>query len=612
MKIRLFPTNKEKEILNTWFGMSRYIYNQSLISLKILTENNPLNDFYNATENPVKVNIDVNDNGIINLNISLNPLLDSKVNKCKFVSSSGDACNNNCSKNYYDFCSTHLKQKINCKFILLSGKNKGKKCGITCGNSGFCNKHSTENLKCKKIMKSGKNKGKECGKNCGGSDFCSIHSQIKREYISKGKNVCPYKFKKGKNKDRTCGKKCEGKFCDDHLKIIEKSKIKSLELDGINIRDFVRKVRIDDSKELFLDPKKSRQTLMKEFNEKGKAKYVYDESKEEIIWAPEWCPKDPKKSKCPKFPTKMFRGSINILSQDINSCISNGNYKLNMRVKTKKDKNHIINSDQWNGGKNTPFPSELSEMNGYYTIGHKRIPLDKLFKTLERRSYQILKDENNKYFLNLPVSNSFFYELKCKVKKIVHSENQTTDDRFDICALDSGIRTFQTLYGLNHIVEIGSNDCYKILKRLKIGDRSFGLKKRLIGKKIKNLVDDLHRKTISFLTSNYKIILLPNFGTSGMLGGKISKGTKREMQAFRFYNFKQRLIDKCAKTGTVLKIVSEAYTTQCCSECGVLTNPNDSKIFMCLNMNCPLFRVEIDRDFQGGRNVFIRNVSLAF
>ena len=289
-----------------------------------------------------------------------------------------------------------------------------------------------------------------------------------------------------------------------------------------------------------------------------------------------------------------------------------GNYKLNMRVKTKKDKNHIINSDQWNGGKNTPFPSELSEMNGYYTIGHKRIPLDKLFKTLERRSYQILKDENNKYFLNLPVSNSFFYELKCKVKKIVHSENQTTDDRFDICALDSGIRTFQTLYGLNHIVEIGSNDCYKILKRLKIGDRSFGLKKKLIGKKIKNLVDDLHRKTISFLTSNYKIILLPNFGTSGMLGGKISKGTKREMQAFRFYNFKQRLIDKCAKTGTVLKIVSEAYTTQCCSECGVLTNPNDSKIFMCLNMNCPLFRVEIDRDFQGGRNVFIRNVSLAF
>ena len=346
--------------------------------------------------------------------------------------------------------------------------------------------------------------------------------------------------------------------------------------------------------EFYADPKKSRQELLKEFNENGNSKYAYDETKEEIIWTPEWCP---------KFPSRMFRGTIDLLTQDINSSISNGNYRLNMRVKTKKDENYIINSDQWNGI-NTPFPSELNEINGYYTIGHKRIPLMRIFEIPEHRSYQILKDEENRYFLNMPVTNSFFYELKCRVKKIIPSENQTKDDRFDICSLDTGIRTFQTLYGLNHVVEIGTKDCYRILELLKLEDK----KKHI---RVRNLVDDLHRKTVSFLASNYKTILIPNFGTSGMLRGKIPKDTKREMQAFRFYVFKQRLIDKCKKTGTNLKFVSEAYTTKCCSECGTLTDIGTSKIFKCRNQNCPLSEIELDRDFNASRNIFIRNVGSA-
>ena len=126
MKIRLFPTNKEKEILNTWFGMTRYVYNQSLISLKVLTENNPLNNFYSITEKLTKTCLDVKDDGTVNLNIFLNPIFNPDQNKCKFVlisgKNKGKECGKNCSN--FEFCSTHSKKKVSakCKFIMTTWK----------------------------------------------------------------------------------------------------------------------------------------------------------------------------------------------------------------------------------------------------------------------------------------------------------------------------------------------------------------------------------------------------------------------------------------------------------------------------------------------------------
>ena len=87
-----------------------------------------------------------------------------------------------------------------------------------------------------------------------------------------------------KKTQKKCGKKCSGEFCDVHLKILEKSKIKSLEPSHIDIREFVRKVRVDDSVDFFADPKKSREELLKEFNHKGNFKYTYDNKREGIIW----------------------------------------------------------------------------------------------------------------------------------------------------------------------------------------------------------------------------------------------------------------------------------------------------------------------------------------
>jgi hypothetical protein len=507
--------------------MTRYVYNQSLISLKVITKNNPLNKLYTVLDNPVILNIKTDDEGTVKLNIDMNPLLEQpNENKCSFTPTSGKQC---------------------CK---------------NCGNSKFCKKHLKISLK---------QEGKDT---LDDEDSNRLHH-------------CSYKNKQGK----ICGKKCKGESCEYHLKQSKLLKMKKLEPSYIDLREFVRKVKIDDSVNYSVDMTKTRQEILKDFNENGKAKYIYDENnEEEIMWF-----------RTGKFPARMFRGAIDFLTQDIKSCVSNGNFKLNMKLK--KDEDQIINSESWNG-KLTPFPSELKGMKGYFTLSHKRIPLDKLFETIEKRSYQIT-EEDGKYYLRLPVSRKFFSVLKQDIKKITHSENQTKDNQFDVCVLDPGVRTFQTLYGLNHVVEIGVGSCYELLKLLIL--KSSHPWKKSIGRRIKNLVDELHWKTIAFLTANYKTIFIPPFKTASMLESrKLSSSTKREMKALRFNVFKRRLIEKCSETKTNLKFVSEAYTTCCCSECGFLTKIEGSKIFSCSNNNCLLFGVPIDRDFNAPRNILIR------
>ena len=57
---------------------------------------------------------------------------------------------------------------------------------------------------------------------------------------------------------------------------------------------------------------------------------------------------------------------------------------------------------------------------------------------------------------------------------------------------------------------------------------------------VKNLVNELHWKTISFLIKNYDVILLPDFRVKQMVKGrKLAKITKRLMMMFSFYKFQR-------------------------------------------------------------------------
>ena len=75
----------------------------------------------------------------------------------------------------------------------------------------------------------------------------------------------------------------------------------------------------------------------------------------------------------------------------------------------------------------------------------------------------------------------------------------------------------------------------KVNKYLK---RKLHKKILLFNEKIRNKVDEIHWKTINYLTNNYKNILLPPFETQQMTKN-LHRKTNREMMFWSHYKFKQ-------------------------------------------------------------------------
>jgi IS605 OrfB family transposase len=125
--------------------------------------------------------------------------------------------------------------------------------------------------------------------------------------------------------------------------------------------------------------------------------------------------------------------------------------------------------------------------------------------------------------------------------------------------------------------------------------------------KIKHLIEELHWKISDFLTKNYDHILLPDFKTSQMVikGKKLSKMTRRLMNMFSFYKFKEKLQFKCNERGRKLYIVDESFTSKTCSVCGKLNDVQGKETF-----TCETCHYKIDRDVSGSRNILIKNLKL--
>jgi putative transposase len=190
-------------------------------------------------------------------------------------------------------------------------------------------------------------------------------------------------------------------------------------------------------------------------------------------------------------------------------------------------------------------------------------------------------------------------------------------------ALDPGVRTFLTGFDGSDFIEIGKNDIGRLyrlarhldklmsriglskgrqLKRLRYCLRKSAAKIRI---KIKNLVNELHKKAAKHLTVKYKLIFLPTFETQQMVKkGKRRLATKtaRAMVTLSHYRFKQMLKHQAAKHGGFVVDVTEEYTSKTCSKCGhIHTKLNGSKIF-----KCPECGHTLDRDFNGACNILLK------
>jgi len=199
-----------------------------------------------------------------------------------------------------------------------------------------------------------------------------------------------------------------------------------------------------------------------------------------------------------------------------------------------------------------------------------------------------------------------------------------------IIALDLGVRTFQAGYDpsgtcfewgkgdMGRIVRLGYA-IDKIQSRLDTegvitGKKRWKLKRAAnrMRKKIKDLIKDCHRKLAKFLCESFDHILLPTFETSQMTTKtpastgkrKINSKTVRAMLTCSHYSFKQTLLSKSREYPWVkVHIVNEAYTSKTCTCCGAINDKlGGSKVF-----NCKSCGAKIDRDFNGARNILLKN-----
>lgn len=213
------------------------------------------------------------------------------------------------------------------------------------------------------------------------------------------------------------------------------------------------------------------------------------------------------------------------------------------------------------------------------------------------------------------------------------SENQThplpnvdTETTPRILAIDPGVRTFLTGYepATGRFVEWGAGDMKRIerlgkhlddlisrtaqskSKRQRYTMRRAQWRMRL---RIRNLVDEFHKKLVAWLRENYDLVLLPDFETKQMANRKyrkISRPSVRAMMTWAFYRFKQRLLVKTRDSSCLVLIVDEHYTTMTCGECGHLNrNVGGSKVF-----ECPTCLSRLPRDWNAARNIFLRYVAL--
>ena len=129
-----------------------------------------------------------------------------------------------------------------------------------------------------------------------------------------------------------------------------------------------------------------------------------------------------------------------------------------------------------------------------------------------------------------------------------------------------------------------------------------------VNRKMRSLVDELHWKSIKYLTDNYNTILIGDMSSesiSNNKSSKLNKKTKRKSYGLSFYRFKERLKYKGSIKGNNILIIDESYTSKTCSFCSEIhSNLGSNKIF-----NCPCCDLLIDRDLNGALGILLKSLN---
>ena len=182
------------------------------------------------------------------------------------------------------------------------------------------------------------------------------------------------------------------------------------------------------------------------------------------------------------------------------------------------------------------------------------------------------------------------------------------------CALDPGVRKFQTLYsGESEAIMIGDRASTRIYNLLINIDNAISNKNKSLEiklrHKVKNLQKELHDKTSRFLCENYNVIYVPKLTKNNDIikkeNRKIRNKTVREMVLLAHCKFVEKLKTKADEYANVkVNVVTEEYTSQICPNCHKRTKIQ-GEIY-----TCQFCGHREDRDLIGSRNILLKSWNL--
>jgi putative transposase len=306
-----------------------------------------------------------------------------------------------------------------------------------------------------------------------------------------------------------------------------------------------------------------------------------------------------------KIPSHTLDGAIKLARSSFESAKSNhkGNVKkFTMHYWTREKESLILNFEKSAFKKTyigeSIFPSLLGQNVKYKTDSGIKL------HEIDKDSILVYNKITNKYILHVPCEND-----------IINDNNNVNN----IIGIDPGIRTFMTCYTPKKILKFGFGIYNRIEYLLylidKINDNpKIPIKKKKIiirrkTTKIKNLVDDLHWKTINEIIKNGKYILIGDMSAKGIsrkFKSTLNKKTKRVAYMLSFGKFRSRLEYKCRLHGKFYNKVKEYYTSCMCTKCkNIKTNLGTSKEY-----NCNKCKIKVGRDPAGARNIAMKGVYL--
>lgn len=292
--------------------------------------------------------------------------------------------------------------------------------------------------------------------------------------------------------------------------------------------------------------------------------------------------------------TKMKKGSLKF---------------FNVSFKSKKKQT----SQSFRVNKKTLFPKDFSffpeklKKNKKFRLRKRDVP--KFFEgETTDGNFMILKTRPGKWYFCFP-----------RVKEVPIFENAVYKSVF----LDPGVRTFQTFYSPDGICgKIGTEEFSNELKKIAnkhdtlwsiLSKKTTPLKTKkalktrcaILRHKLKSKVDDLHNRTCSFLCKTFQNIFLPSFEVADMVvGSPLGSQVTRKMLQLAHGRFREKLLYYGKTKNRNVYIVEEHYTTKTCGHCGHLQDMGGKKTF-----ECEACKTEIDRDYNGARNICLKLVS---